>query len=228
MITEKAPSAPRLIPSTRFTLAILVSFALFVQYAQRVGLSMAIVCMVDRSNMNIESKPTLYPGQIYNKTVTISTKYGSALLNDKKFLWSEFQQQILLGAYWFGYIFTLLLSNFQKSSIRLFIFVLFEIGGWLSVRFGAKQIFTGSLLLSSIATLGMCCIYFMDTFSFYLALLFRMVIGFMHGSLFPASYTVWSQWAVTAERSTLTSIGFCGNNLGTCKSIFVLIFLFSY
>jgi len=119
MATDKATSAPRLIPSTRFTLALLVSGALFVQYAQRVGLSMAIVCMVDKSNLNIESEPDLYPGQIYNKTGTISTKYGSQILNDKKFLWSEFQQQILLGAYWFGYIFTLLLSNSQKHLIIL-------------------------------------------------------------------------------------------------------------
>jgi MFS family permease len=84
---------------------------------------------------------------------------------------------------------------------------------------GAKRMIAGSILLSSIATLGICCIYFLDVLSFYLALLFRMVIGFMHGSLFPASYTLWSQWAVKNERSTLTSIGFCGNNLGTCKSI---------
>jgi len=99
MQVEKAASTPRLIPSTRFTLALLVSFALFVQYAQRVGLSMAIVCMVNRT------------GQFDNKTLKISTKYGAQILNEKQFLWSEFQQQILLGAYWFGYIFTLVLSN---------------------------------------------------------------------------------------------------------------------
>ena len=120
--TKEPSTTPRLIPSIRFTLALLVSFALFVQYAQRVGLSMAIVCMVDKSNLYIESKPTLYPGQFINGTVNIPTKYGSQFLDDKKFLWSEFQQQILLGAYWFGYIFTLLLSNFQKSLIILNIF----------------------------------------------------------------------------------------------------------
>lgn len=80
--------------------------------------------------------------------------------------------------------------------------------------------FAGSILLSSIATLAMCCIYFLDGLSLYLALLFRVIIGFMHGPIFPASYVVWSQWAVKEERSTLTAIGFCSNNLGTCKSIF--------
>ena len=87
----------RLIPSTRFTLALLVSFALFIQYSQRVSLSMGIVCMVNRTTTDNASK--------------FSLKYGSELLNDKKFAWTEFQQQILLGAYWFGYIFTLIPSN---------------------------------------------------------------------------------------------------------------------
>jgi hypothetical protein len=112
MNTEKERPAPRLIPSTRFTLAILVSFALFVQYAQRVGLSMAIVCMVDKSNLNITSEPPINSEENYYEPVTVSTKYGSQFLDDKKYKWSEFQQQILLGAYWFGYIFTLLLSTY--------------------------------------------------------------------------------------------------------------------
>jgi MFS family permease len=82
---------------------------------------------------------------------------------------------------------------------------------------GAKRMFAGSLLLSSIATVGISVIYFINNYNFYLALAFRVVIGFTHGPLFPATYTIWSMWAVPLERSTLTSIGFCSNNLGTCK-----------
>ena len=102
----------------------------------------------------------------------------------------------------------------------------FHLGGWLSISLGAKKMFAGSLLFSSIATLAMCSVYFIDSFSFYLALFFRIIMGFMHGPIFPASYAVWSKWAPAAERSTLTAIGFCSNNLGTCKCIFVLVFLF--
>ncbi|CAF0860880.1 unnamed protein product [Adineta ricciae] len=179
----------RLIPSTRFTLALLVSFALFIQYSQRVSLSMGIVCMVNRTATDNASK--------------FSVKYGSELLNDKKFAWTEFQQQILLGAYWFGYIFTLIPS------------------GWLSITLGAKRMFAGSLLFSSIATIGICSIYFIDRFNFYVALFFRIIIGFTHGPLFPATYTFWSVWAVPLERSTLTAIGFCSNNLGTSVTMLV-------
>jgi len=122
MAGDKTSSTPRLIPSTRFTLALLVSFALFVQYAQRVSLSMGIVCMVDRTNIKTLSKAPSDFAQFDNRTVTISTKYGTRFLKDKKFLWSEFQQQILLGAYWFGYIFTLVPSKSQKHNIIINVF----------------------------------------------------------------------------------------------------------
>lgn len=79
--------------------------------------------------------------------------------------------------------------------------------------------FAGSILLSSLATMGICSIYFMENFNFYVALLFRAIIGFTHGPLFPASYTLWSVWAVPLEKSTLTAIGFCSNNFGTCERV---------
>jgi hypothetical protein len=87
---------------------------------------MAIVCMVDKSNLNITSEPPINSEENYYEPVTVSTKYGSQFLDDKKYKWSEFQQQILLGAYWFGYIFTLLLSTFffEKFPLRLFFFCL--------------------------------------------------------------------------------------------------------
>ncbi|CAF5060493.1 unnamed protein product, partial [Rotaria socialis] len=49
---------PRLIPSTRFTLALLVFFAFIVQYSQRVNLPIGIVCMIDRPE-KINSNLTL-------------------------------------------------------------------------------------------------------------------------------------------------------------------------
>jgi hypothetical protein len=109
MLTERVSTPPRLIPSTRFTLALLVSFALFIQYAQRAGLSMAIVCMVNRTNINKASKIHSYSNQIQNlTTATTIIKYGSQLLKEKQLVLNEFQQQILLGAYWLGGTFSLI------------------------------------------------------------------------------------------------------------------------
>jgi hypothetical protein len=108
MISGKVLTSPRLIPSTRFTLALLVSFALLVQYAQRLSLSMAIVCLVNKTNINITSKTNSYSIQGQNRTTTTIIKYGSQLLKEKQFFLTEFQQQILLGSYWFGYILSLI------------------------------------------------------------------------------------------------------------------------
>jgi MFS family permease len=93
----------------------------------------------------------------------------------------------------------------------------FYAGGWLSIRIGAKRTFAFGLLLSSTATLAMAIIYFLHSFYFPVAVILRVIAGIGHGPLFPATYTVWSMWAVPLERSTLTSIGFCSTNLGTCK-----------
>ena len=120
LVDGEAP--PRFIPSTRFTLALLVFFAFIVQYAQRVNLPIAIVCMVNRTKINEHRL-------IFNHTTTISTDlsfdineniiYSSTTmkpiinalqkrgyLKEKQFNWIELQQQILLGGYWAGYIFT--------------------------------------------------------------------------------------------------------------------------
>jgi hypothetical protein len=116
MSTEVTSTTPavRLIPSTRFLLALLVSTALFVQYAQRLSLSMAIVCMVDKTNLTVPSMSTNDLISMNTTLKNIPIKYGSKFIADRQFRWTEFQQQILLGAYWFGYIFTLVPSNVNE------------------------------------------------------------------------------------------------------------------
>ncbi len=120
LVDGEAP--PRLVPSTRFTLALLVFFAFIVQYSQRVNLPIAIVCMINRTKINEHRL-------VFNHTTTTSTDlsldineniiYSSTTikpiinalqkrgyLKEKQFNWYELQQQILLGGYWAGYIFT--------------------------------------------------------------------------------------------------------------------------
>jgi len=119
LIDGEAP--PRLVPSTRFTLALLVFFGLIVQYAQRVNLPIAIVCMVNRTKiidhrlifngttMNTDldinrNKNIIYSSTTIKPIITVLQKGG--FLQEKQFNWIELQQQILLGGYWAGYIFT--------------------------------------------------------------------------------------------------------------------------
>jgi hypothetical protein len=119
LIDGEAP--PPLIPSTRFTLALLVFFAFIIQYSQRVNLPIAIVCMVNRTKTiehrllhNVTTIRTdLYMNAnenlIYSSTTIkpiIKAIQKIGFLKEKQFNWGELQQQILLGGYWAGYIFT--------------------------------------------------------------------------------------------------------------------------
>ena len=120
LVDGQAP--PRFIPSTRFTLALLVFFAFIVQYSQRVNLPIAIVCMVNRtkpidqrlsSNFTFArtnsfqsdaARPLSFSSTTTKRVPTAVQKGG--FFEEKQFNWIELQQQMLLGGYWAGYIFT--------------------------------------------------------------------------------------------------------------------------
>ncbi|CAF0802847.1 unnamed protein product [Rotaria sp. Silwood1] len=202
-------SRPRLIPSTRFTLALLVFFAFIVQYSQRVNLPIAIVCMVNRTKPTQHylsfDVTTALPNDILETAShsSVTTKPTNILMQkggifqEKQYYWSELQQQLLLGGYWAGYIFTQIP------------------GGWFATNIGVKWVYAGSLGTSSLATLALTIMYMMSNTHFILAFVLRCIIGLAHGVLFPATVSLWSLWAVPQERSTLASIGFCGTHLGT-------------
>lgn len=96
------PERIRLIPSTRFLLAVLICFGFGVQFAQRANLSMAIVCMIKRNDSNILSQ----------------INRSSFVFEEQRFLWNEWDQQIILGSYWIGYLFTLIPSKTKRERER--------------------------------------------------------------------------------------------------------------
>lgn len=121
MATDKAAvpvdaeKPPRFFPSSRFTLALLVFFAFIVQYSQRVNLPIAIVCMVNRTktpikiDSNLAKTDALQDQFAFNRTIATPTAAAiqkGGIFEEKQFFWNEFQQQLLLGGYWGGYIFT--------------------------------------------------------------------------------------------------------------------------
>jgi len=107
MAVETSPVRPRLVPSTRFLLALLVSFGFVVQYAQRINLSIAIVCMVNRTQLNNELNSTINVFQDNSRTI----QRTSLFFKEQRYLWNEWDQQIILGSYWSGYLLTLVPSK---------------------------------------------------------------------------------------------------------------------
>ncbi|CAF2343474.1 unnamed protein product [Rotaria sp. Silwood2] len=186
-----------LIPSARFSLTLFIFFGCVVQYTQRINLSIGIVCMINKTYINTELESIPYLARTDNQITKISSKNTGLFFQDKRFSWTESEQQMVLGAYWIGYIITLIP------------------GGWLSIIIGAKRIYIYCLLISSIATLALSIIYLLDTMHFVFVFILRIIIGFAHGALIPATYSLWSVWAAPQERGTLTSLGFSGINFGT-------------
>lgn len=108
VVQADGQTAPRLVPSSRFTLALLVFYAFIVQYSQRVNLPIAIVCMVNNTKPAIQtdSKALYLPSTtVMSKPLVTSIEKGG-IFAEKQFYWNELEQQILLGGYWAGYIFT--------------------------------------------------------------------------------------------------------------------------
>jgi hypothetical protein len=123
---------PRFIPSTRFTLGLLVFFAFIVQYSQRVNLPIAIVCMAKGSKSDdphlsptgtsrlpyTPSYNARYPSTtIKPANISIQIQKGG-IFQEKQFYWSELQQQVLLGGYWAGYIFTQIPGKYRFFSLH--------------------------------------------------------------------------------------------------------------
>jgi MFS family permease len=87
---------------------------------------------------------------------------------------------------------------------------------------GAKRMYTMAIFISSLATIALSGLYYLENISFPLIVALRILIGATHGAVYPVTYTLWAQWAVPDERGTLLSISFSGSNLGTCKKILCL------
>lgn len=99
MVVEMISIRPKLIPSTRFLLALLVSLGFVVQYAQRTNLSIAIVCMINKTELLIANNSRII-------------QRSSLFFKERQFLWNEWDQQIILGSYWGGYLLTLIPSKY--------------------------------------------------------------------------------------------------------------------
>jgi hypothetical protein len=75
-------------------------------------MSMAIICMVDRRKLNVDAEQTSHPIEKNNETNHRATLF----FEEKTFPWNEWDQQIILGSYWAGYLLTLVPSKRTHAS----------------------------------------------------------------------------------------------------------------
>ncbi|XP_076093168.1 sialin-like isoform X1 [Mytilus galloprovincialis] len=204
--------------SKRLCLSIVCFCGFFCLYAQRVNLSIAIVCMVKHGHstnngQTLDNSSSIYNissnftsnGTIYthseDETSTViirsTIKQCPVALSTStlkgEFVWDKQLQGVILGAFFWGYTFLQIP------------------GGWLAERFGPRLIISiGMLLVSTLTLLTPIC----ARISPYLLTVCRVFIGVGEATMYPGAQVLWAKWSPPEERSRLVGFSFGGCQLG--------------
>ncbi|XP_022308668.2 sialin-like [Crassostrea virginica] len=232
------PVDPHKVPwwtSCRVRFSGLCFLGFFFLYAQRVNLSIAIVCMVRTElapplitnfNSNTTNLPLVtsipenvtsaYPQGIPNQTVVEGNPRSLAgkcpippnLQAIKgEFTWDKELQGGILGAFFWGY------TVMQIPS------------GVLSERFGPRIIIFGGMFLVSVLTI---LTPVLARGSPYLLIITRVLIGMGEAAMYPGAQVFWSKWSPPHERSRLVAFAFGGSQLGNALAFPISSFLCEY
>ncbi|CAF4221023.1 unnamed protein product, partial [Adineta steineri] len=178
----KAP----LVCSIRLLLACLAFLGFFLCYAQRNGLSVSIVCMVDPDADNVTLSKDInsvavsrnIPASCHKHTVEKSRSASQVLL------WPKQTRGVILGSFYWGYALTQVASSVAVNLL------------------GPKRFLAILIFISSAATM-LLPIFAKLHPSF--VILIRVVAGAAQGGLWPTIFRFWATWAPAAELTTLLS-----------------------
>ncbi|XP_041361224.1 sialin-like [Gigantopelta aegis] len=170
----------------RHILAIWAFFGIGTMYAMRVGLSVALVAMV---NNTASTKNESQNNECIGPNYTTKQDVGQS----GEFSWNEKTQGWVLGAFFYGYIITQIP------------------GGYLATRFGAKRLLAVGLFCTSTMTM---LIPMAGRLHVGVLIVLRVVGGLGEGVTFPGMYVLWGNWAPTLERSQLTGFVIAGSSFG--------------
>ncbi|XP_055387267.1 sialin [Condylostylus longicornis] len=187
--------------SCRQILNIMVCLGFMLNYALRVNLTIAIVAMVEpltpsTSESIIDNETFRNYERDHNLTAlsliahpplndTLST-YENKMTTDAepRFNWDTYQQNFVLGSFFWGYILTELP------------------GGRLAELIGGRRVFGHSMLWASLLTL----ITPFAAYTHYVFLIVvRVVLGFMLGASWPAIHPMAAVWIKPMDRSKFMS-----------------------
>jgi ACS family sodium-dependent inorganic phosphate cotransporter-like MFS transporter 5 len=203
--TEKDPELTELgrqVPcwlSWRIYLAVIAFFGFINIYAQRVCMSVAIVCMVNQTAVKMLAleeegvAQSMMLGNMTNMTYDVTTisslnaTSGPGVVagpqcerasssgdssGEGEFVWSKGIQGQVLGSFFYGYI---------VSQIP---------GGLLAERFGAKRVM---LIFMFVATIGTVLSPIAAQVNYIFLIVVRVIVGLASGVVYPATHALWSQ-----------------------------------
>lgn len=216
--------------SCRLRFSGLCFIGFFFLYAQRVNLSIAIVCMIKsdlnpavaKYQSNITNSSLFVPladnvtsgyQDFLNRTITEGNPKNPAktcpnpaeMRNIKgEFTWDKSLQGGILGAFFWGY------TVMQIPS------------GVLSERFGPRRMIFGGMLLVSVLTI---LTPVLARGSPYLLIVTRVLIGMGEATMYPGAQVFWAKWSPPHERSRLVAFAFGGSQLGNALAFPISSFL---
>ncbi|XP_021001596.2 putative inorganic phosphate cotransporter [Parasteatoda tepidariorum] len=174
----------------RHVIVLLGCFGLLAVYTMRINLSVAIVAMTNHNHTKtIPENSTIEevlecPNLARNQSTNEVPSYKG-----EKYDWNPRIQGIILGAYYQGYVVTQLP------------------GGILAEKFGAKWVFGGGVLATSIFSLLTPLAVSWGTTAFICV---RVLQGFADGVTAPSIQIAISKWSPKMERSRASTIIFSG------------------
>jgi ACS family sodium-dependent inorganic phosphate cotransporter-like MFS transporter 5 len=165
---------------------ILGFFGICFVYAYKVVLSVTILSMAGNKNTpNVTGAHECYNPNNSDKNVFINGDFSD---------WDDHKQAIILGGFFYGYVLTPIP------------------GGIMAERFGAKWIFGGSILITSILSLlGPVA----ARTHYILFIVTRIGQGLAEGVTFPCMNAMIARWMPKMERSRGTTVITTGSQIGT-------------
>ncbi|XP_065356604.1 sialin [Calliphora vicina] len=198
--------------SCRQVLNILTMFGFMLNYALRVNLTIAIVEMVKPENLTISNTTgptvTTFLDNSTSSAAAMTAKDLNAIVddkNDEKFPWDSYQQNFVLGCFFWGYILTELP------------------GGRLAELIGGRRVFGHSMLWASLLTLITPLAAHLN---YVVLIVVRVVLGFMLGASWPAIHPLAAVWIPPMERSRFMS-NMMASSLGAAITMPVCGYLIS-
>nr|CAG4648619.1 EOG090X04X8 [Polyphemus pediculus] len=195
-------------PPARYIFTGLVSVGLAIIYGLKVNLSVAIVAMINNTALTLNAADDDHHGNHHgsNETNTVTefaclapdTGNKTISIQDGPFAWPEPVQGLVLGSYFWGYIFTQIP------------------GGRIAEMFSAKWVVWGAVIINVVFTLFTP----VAAYTSYIAVLVvRFVEGLGAGVSLPAIHVMLSKWAPPKERNVISSLAYAGMALGTVISL---------
>lgn len=173
----------------RYVFVLLTSIALFLVYAFKGFLGVAIIAMVANANQS---------QGMGNECAAQIDVISNGTQESAGFQWDDQKQAIVLGAFFYGYVVTQIPFGIATE------------------HFGTKWVFGSSILISSVLSLiGPIAAHW----GFVPFLLSRLGQGLAQGAILPGMNIMIARWMPKMERSRAVSLIFVGSSVGSVVSL---------